>query len=299
MIKILPFNINDFSFTDYFRDEKSRLYYLYTCICGESGKIRSDRLSKCNGKCNHYPIGSKWGRLTVTGIDEESTNKNARHATFLFCDCECGTKNISVISTHLKNGHTKSCGCYNKEINYLKNKKYNKFEEKNDYYIGYTENYDNFGRNYFLIDKDDYEKIKDIRWRFSSSGYVCSQSRVDGIILLHRLVMNAKNHFEYVDHIMGDESKNDNRKCNLRLATPSQNVMNAKLRTNNVSGFTGVFFDKHSNKWRSVITYLGNVIHLGSYSDKEDAIKARVEAENKYFGEWSYSNSRNMIDGKI
>ena len=28
--------------------------------------------------------------------------------------------------------------------------------------------------------------------------------------------------------------------------------------------------------------------------DKNEAIKVRKEAENKYFGEWSYSNSQKM-----
>ena len=37
-------------------------------------------------------------------------------------------------------------------------------------------------------------------------------------------------------------------------------------------------------------------IYLGRYFDKDDAIKARKEAEEKYFGEYSYDNS---IGGEI
>ena len=34
-------------------------------------------------------------------------------------------------------------------------------------------------------------------------------------------------------------------------------------------------------------------INLGAFDNKDDAIKARKEAEKKYFGEWSYDNSQN------
>ena len=37
--------------------------------------------------------------------------------------------------------------------------------------------------------------------------------------------------------------------------------------------------------------------YLGSYQNKEDAIKAREEAERKYFGEYSYTNSRLDVKG--
>ena len=60
--------------------------------------------------------GKKFGRLTVIQRDESKTR------TSWFCKCECG-KIISVQSSHLKNGHTKSCGCLQKEIsaNLMKN----------------------------------------------------------------------------------------------------------------------------------------------------------------------------------
>ncbi len=68
--------------------------------------------------------------------------------------------------------------------------------------------------------------------------------------------------------------------------------MNHKLFKNNTSGTSGVVWLKKSNLWRSRIEINNKSITLGYYKNKEDAIKARKEAEEKYFGEHSYDNSQ-------
>lgn len=62
--------------------------------------------------------GKKFGRLTVIKRVENSKNGSARWE----CKCECGKKTITL-ANHLKDGHTKSCGCYSKEV--AKNKALN------------------------------------------------------------------------------------------------------------------------------------------------------------------------------
>ena len=59
------------------------------------------------GKANNL-IGQKFGKLTVLYRTE---NKGKQIAWA--CQCDCGNQ-ISVIGCHLKDGHTKSCGCYKK-----------------------------------------------------------------------------------------------------------------------------------------------------------------------------------------
>jgi hypothetical protein len=95
----------------------------------------------------------------------------------------------------------------------------------------------------------------------------------------------------FVDHINGNKA--DNRKNNLRLVTASQNLMNTKLRSDNTSGYKGVYYNKKNNKRYARITVNKKIINLGSFKNKEDAIKIRKDAEEKYFGEYSYNNSRN------
>lgn len=54
--------------------------------------------------------GKKFNRLTVIRYSCTTTNRR----TMWVCRCDCG-KELIVYSGHLKNGHTKSCGCFNKE----------------------------------------------------------------------------------------------------------------------------------------------------------------------------------------
>lgn len=56
-----------------------------------------------------------------------------------------------------------------------------------------------------------------------------------------------------------------------------------KTRSNNTSGQKGVYWNKTKKRWQSYITIMGKNIYLGRYVDKQDAIDARLEAEEKYF----------------
>jgi hypothetical protein len=64
----------------------------------------------------------------------------------------------------------------------------------------------------------------------------------------------------------------------------------SKVRSNNTSGCTGVYYHKKNNKWVATIRFRGNCYNLGSYTDREDAIKARLRGEEMYtnFIEWYY-----------
>ena len=53
--------------------------------------------------------GKTFGRLTVI-----SFNKKEKRKIFWNCICDCG-KEVIILRNNLKNGHTKSCGCYKKE----------------------------------------------------------------------------------------------------------------------------------------------------------------------------------------
>jgi len=88
-----------------------------------------------------------------------------------------------------------------------------------------------------------------------------------------------------VDH--EDNDSLNNKISNLRLATTSQNGFNHKIYSTNTSGITGVTWAKGKNKWLAQIRAFGKPQHLGYFTDKEDAIKARKEAEKKYHGRFS------------
>ena len=56
--------------------------------------------------------GRRYGRLTVCR-EIKQAEKIRRH--YWLCRCDCG-KEKTVEESHLKTGHTKSCGCYRKEL---------------------------------------------------------------------------------------------------------------------------------------------------------------------------------------
>ena len=89
----------------------------------------------------------------------------------------------------------------------------------------------------------------------------------------------------HIDHINGNPS--DNRWCNLREATPTQNVANAKRRKDNTSGFKGVCWYRKTKKWKAEIMISQKHIHLGYFDTPELAHQAYVDAAIKYFGEFA------------
>ena len=113
------------------------------------------------------------------------------------------------------------------------------------------------------------------------------------IVLMHRLIMDFPDTHYEIDHKHGKESRNDNRKSNLRIVTHSENLKNVGIRSNNTSGVTGVSFDR--GKWVATIKTNSNSIYLGRFDNFEDAVAARKEAEEKYFGEFSYDNSQAIV----
>lgn len=247
--------------------------------------------------------GLRFGRLIVIEQGEDYVDDKGRKAARWVCQCDCGSEPFLVRGTQLNNGRTKSCGCLltdilidrNKNIlniinlNHTRNKKYNTYDLSGEYGIGYTTK----GQE-FWFDLEDYDKIKDFCWYYSKTGYLkTNRKKDDGTvspILFHRFVMNATIDDLDVDHISHyprKELKFDNRKSNLRFVTDSQNGMNQYTAINNTSGAKGVYWNKQYNNWFALITVNKKRIHLGSFKKFEDAVKARKEAEKKYYGEYN------------
>ena len=86
-----------------------------------------------------------------------------------------------------------------------------------------------------------------------------------------------------VDHKDGN-SLND-RWRNLRLATHSQNICNARRRSDNSLGFKGV--TRHRNKFRAYISRNGQQIVLGSFDTPELAHRAYKWAARRHYGEFA------------
>lgn len=218
--------------------------------------------------------GMKFGRLTALKR-VENKGKN----TSWLCKCDCGNE-IEVLKYSITSGHTKSCGCLQKEVASLSRKlqkKTNTYDLSGEYGIGYT-----LKNDCFYFDIEDYDKIKDILWYKNNDGYILG--RYDGnIVSQHRLIMNpeCKNVVDHINHITWD-----NRKENMRTCTQQENTMNISMSKRNNSGIRGVYWNKNLNKWHVQISYKNKKIHIGVYDYLNDAVMAREEAEIKYHGEF-------------
>lgn len=88
-----------------------------------------------------------------------------------------------------------------------------------------------------------------------------------------------------VDHRDGDPK--NNRWNNLRLATSSQNKMNGVRRSDNTSGYRGVWFEKRRSHWVAEILADGIKRHLGSFPTAEAAAAAYAEAAARIHGKFA------------
>ena len=265
------------------------------CICGnifiaDGYNLRTGYTKSCGCKTVNKFIdltGIVFERLKVIKRADNQIQSNGVSIVMWECECECGNK-IITSSRSLKSGDTKSCGCLAREKarERCKNlrKRYNEYNLTGSYGIGYTSKGEEF-----WFDLEDYDKIKDYCWTINNNGYAIAHiSDTTKKVLLHRLIMNPPDKM-YIDHI--NHNRIDNRKQNLRIVTIRQNNLNKKKSVYNTSGVTGVYYKKNNNKWIANISIDGKNKHLGCYETIEDAIKARKEAEEKYFGEYSYDNS--------
>ena len=89
-----------------------------------------------------------------------------------------------------------------------------------------------------------------------------------------------------LDHI--NRIKHDNRICNLRAATISENRINTKLHAHNTSGYRGVQYVY--NKWKAKIHYQKHQYYLGTYNTKEAAALAYNQAAQQLYGDFAYLN---------
>lgn len=234
--------------------------------------------------------GKRFGKLTVVeeGPGYKEPKSGCRRPNW-YCDCDCGKKHILVTASNLRGGQ-QSCGCITKENVSKANKKKNTYDLTGPFGKGYDAK-----GNEFLFDLDDYDKIKDYYWSRYNTGYFVASYRSNGevfTIQLHRIILGIQNEDVTVivgDHINGKDSRYDNRKSNLRIATRRQNVINVGVKKNNTSGVTGVYWSESKKRWiASINDRVGHHKYLGSFSSFDEAVVVRKKAEMEYADDYSF-----------
>ena len=150
-----------------------------------------------------------------------------------------------------------------------------------------------------LVDLQDLDRVFQFKWYamrgkdacgapvyYAGRGDYSSGSRKG--VLLHRFILNAPPGMD-VDHI--DRTRTlDCRRCNIRLATRSQNIANSRKRLNAMhSRYKGV--TRCKGKWQAAIKGGGRNIYLGRFANEDDAAAAYNAAATLHFGEFALLNN--------
>lgn len=152
------------------------------------------------------------------------------------------------------------------------------------------------GKYFALIDDCDSD-LTNYRWQANKglrnhTHYAVGHDKENGNrqIKIHRIILErvlgrplAKN--EHVDHINRDGL--DNRRENLRLATPKQNHANTKTYRNNTSGYKGVYYVYRTGRWLALITIDGKQKYLGYHATPEQAYEAYCQAAREAYGDYA------------
>lgn len=150
-----------------------------------------------------------------------------------------------------------------------------------------------------IFDAADAALVDQYNWRLLASKSpglfyaVASIKTTEGewkTIGMHNLLLGQL----WVDHINGDGL--DNRRANLRPASPSQNNANMRPRTGCSSKFKGVTWDKVNKRWLVRIQVRGKSRYLGIFKSEEDAARAYDAAALDAWGAYARLNFPVEVD---
>ena len=138
----------------------------------------------------------------------------------------------------------------------------------------------------FIIDVCDIQKVKYHKWRLSHGHVVTGlPSKGQQRDLSHVVLDIPKDDSVVVDHINGDTL--DNTRCNLRICSQGENILNKRFMSNNTTGFIGVSYKKDRDRYDPEIRFGYTRCHLGMTKTIEEAVYKRYIAEQLLFGEYA------------
>lgn len=201
--------------------------------------------------------GQRFGMLTVENITEQRNN----YGRLLYkCICDCGNEKLAT-SANLKRGEVTCCGC-----------KYTKVKKD---LTGQR-----FGRLIAINPIKSTGARRSYNWECECD---CG----------NKIVVSGNDLLSDNTSSCGCAKVDNMKKLYKDNTAPCKLVESKHPRKTNISGVTGVWLDKTRNLWTAEITFKRKKIFLGRFIKKEDAVKARKNAEKEYFD--AYLNEQSEI----
>jgi len=205
--------------------------------------------------------GKRFGRLTVLCMEEHTIGKPVRWK----CQCDCGNITFPQ-TTPLYSGRTKSCGCFKRDLKFKHGyaAKGNRTPEYRAWYHiiqrcgkENSQGYDDYGaRGISVCD----------RWKESYSNFLEDMGERP----------SPKHSIERLNNDGNYEPSN----C--KWATTQEQARNRRSKKNK-TGTIGVAWYTSKQKYHVQIGVNSKKIHIGYFETLEEAIKARKQAEQKYW----------------
>ena len=203
-------------------------------------------------------LGMQFNYLKV--LEFYGRNKHKKKLYKCYCT-RCGNEKI-MIGTEVKNRYSKSCGCLNKVSHSKKH-----------------------GMTGTLI----YNKWKGMKQRCYNSNYdfysayggrgikVCDEWK-DDFMQFYKDMGDVPFEGAELDRINNDD---DYKPSNCRWVSHKENANNRR-KYHNKTGYTGVTYKPHLNKYQAQLYKNKKFIYLGVYETAEEAHLAYKKAKNEY-----------------
>ena len=149
---------------------------------------------------------------------------------------------------------------------------------------------------YAIVDTDDYVWLSKYKWYvvkrgntfYANRGQWSKTQKRRLTITMHRLIIDVPDGL-FVDHI--NHNGLDNRKANLRPATPAENARYARYpKINTSSKYRGVWYNKKKEKWRATISVNLKRKQIGYFKNEIDAARAYDNAAKHYYKDFAILN---------
>lgn len=206
--------------------------------------------------------GKRFGKLLVIDRAGSSYRRNSnshRDATWR-CVCDCGNEKIYV-SYNLLKGRTISCGCSRRKKSKIggayKTKEYRTWTRM-------IQRCENKNYNHFIYYGGRGIRISE-RWRKSYDNFIKDMGQCPDGYSLDRIDVNG-----------------NYESLNCRWANNTTQARNQRVAINNKIGIRGIGLLRNG-KFRVRIHINRKPIHIGTFDDIDDAMKARKDAELKYW----------------